>query len=618
MSNRKMVFILSLLALLSSLFNVRFSQVEVKASNGYRVHNINSGLNYTTIQGAMDAPQTLDGHTILVDAGIYFEHVIITKSISLIGEERDTTIIDGSETGTTIRISKNNVNIINLTIRNAGRNWGPPPGYGYPDCCIIGRNVGHVHIENDTFTGAAVCVAFTDYSSFVNISTNTVSDATYIGILAYGSHNITIYHNFIFDYGSEGIHLDGGPTYCKIVNNTVKNGFAGISLEKPATARNLIEGNHLIDNNASIGLYGCGTNVFRRNNTTSNQYNLLIWGYDPANFMQDIDDSNIVNNKTLYYLTNRHNLLIDPLNYPNLGYIAIVNCTNIVIRDFNITRNGDGILLACSTNCTLMNITLSDNRGSLIYGGLMFFESNNNTIVNSRICNNSYGVCLYYSDWNIFYHNSFIHNDRQVISDFLSPFRNMSSGVFSANVWDNGTEGNYWSDYAGGDLDYDGIGNTAHIIDSKNQDNHPLMGIFYNFEVTVEGGKVYNVQVASNSSVRDLTVLRWLLSPNQYLQPGQKFIRFLLAGMENTTGFCRVTIPRAVLNGTYIVLIDWTEVQANELPVSNSTYAYLYFTYNHTEHEVIIIPDFPSLLFSPLFMIATLLAAIVYRRKPSR
>jgi hypothetical protein len=35
----------------------------VKASDGYRVHNLSTGLNYTMIQEAVDASETLGGHT---------------------------------------------------------------------------------------------------------------------------------------------------------------------------------------------------------------------------------------------------------------------------------------------------------------------------------------------------------------------------------------------------------------------------------------------------------------------------------------------------------------------------------------------------------------------------
>ena len=54
----------------------------------------------------------------------------------------------------------------------------------------------------------------------------------------------------------------------------------------------------------------------------------------------------------------------------------------------------------------------------------------------------------------------------------------------------------------------------------------------------------------------------------------------------------------------------------------DENYTYLYFTYNHSTKIVEIqgtqvIPEFPSFLILPLFMIATLLAVVVYRRKHS-
>ena len=59
------------------------------------VHDINNGLGYETIQEAVDAPETLDGHTIFAEAGTYYENIVVNKPVSLFGENRDTTIIDG-------------------------------------------------------------------------------------------------------------------------------------------------------------------------------------------------------------------------------------------------------------------------------------------------------------------------------------------------------------------------------------------------------------------------------------------------------------------------------------------------------------------------------------------
>jgi len=84
-----------------------------------------------------------------------------------------------------------------------------------------------------------------------------------------------------------------------------------------------------------------------------------------------------------------------------------------------------------------------------------------------------------------------------------------------------------------------------------------------------------------------------------------------------TTGFCRICIPTALMNDTFRVFVNDTEIlpSPEPLPCSNSTYSYLYFTYHHSTQEVVIVPEFPSFLILPLFLIATLLAVIVYKRK---
>jgi len=64
---------------------------------------------------------------------------------------------------------------------------------------------------------------------------------------------------------------------------------------------------------------------------------------------------------------------------------------------------------------------------------------------------------------NVFYHNNIITNTIQIVS-FNSP-----------NTWDNGSKGNYWSDYNGTDGNGDSIGDTPYVIDENNQDNYPLM-----------------------------------------------------------------------------------------------------------------------------------------------
>ena len=119
-----------------------------------------------------------------------------------------------------------------------------------------------------------------------------------------------------------------------------------------------------------------------------------------------------------------------------------------------------------------------------MWGGFTFYSSTNNTVSDSRVSSNSYALTFYRSEGNIFHHNYFVDNERQVVSDFLTPFSSMSSGYLSANAWDDGFEGNYWSDYTGVDQNGDGIGDSQFIIDANNQDRYPLMTAQPKIDVT--------------------------------------------------------------------------------------------------------------------------------------
>jgi hypothetical protein len=66
---------------------------------------------------------------------------------------------------------------------------------------------------------------------------------------------------------------------------------------------------------------------------------------------------------------------------------------------------------------------------------------------------------------NLFYHNNFVNATARYQS---TPLNNLTA-------WDNGSEGNYWSNYNGEDNNHDGIGDTPHVIDENNQDLYPLM-----------------------------------------------------------------------------------------------------------------------------------------------
>jgi len=71
---------------------------------------------YPTIQAAVSAAGS--GDTVYVRKGVYTENVIITQSLTLQGEDRETTIIDGYGSGNVVHITVNHVLVSGFTVRN--------------------------------------------------------------------------------------------------------------------------------------------------------------------------------------------------------------------------------------------------------------------------------------------------------------------------------------------------------------------------------------------------------------------------------------------------------------------------------------------------------------------
>jgi len=279
-----------------------------------------------------------------------------------------------------------------------------------------------------------------------------------------------------------------------------------------------------------------------------------------------------------------------------------LSTSNTIVAN-NIAANRDGIYFWNSSNNTIAQNSIANSNAS----GIELFEAVDNLVVGNRIENCSRGVFMTVSSNCSFYQNSFVNNTEQAAiyyCDFI--------------VWDSGSEGNYWSDYAGVDPDSDGIGDVFHQIDESNMDRYPLMGVFYDFTAhppSAPGNTTYRITVISNSTVSDFGLVDFDSQTNESQQRTQAYITFNASGTEGDGGFCRIMFPRELMNGSYAVSVNQQEVNFTELAISNETHVYLYFVYSHSTLEVIVIPEFQMPAILLLFMAAIVCAAAVLKRK---
>jgi hypothetical protein len=72
-------------ALAQTAVTLDANTVTLQALETHRVYNLNTGENFTTIQAAIDAEGTLNGHTLVVSPGTYTENVNVSKSLTIRG-----------------------------------------------------------------------------------------------------------------------------------------------------------------------------------------------------------------------------------------------------------------------------------------------------------------------------------------------------------------------------------------------------------------------------------------------------------------------------------------------------------------------------------------------------
>ena len=191
--------------------------------------------------------------------------------------------------------------------------------------------------------------------------------------------------------------------------------------------------NNIIDNYKGIFLSYCSRNTLTGNVISDNDYNIGFVGDSLSHFMHLIDTSNLVNGKPVYYLINQTDEMINPESYPEVGYLGLINCTNITVEKLNLTSNINGLLLAYTNKSKIAANNIANNEDGISLSG-----SSNNTVCGNNVTNNRGGIYLWYSsNNNRLYGNSITANIEYGIRLDKSSY-NIISGNNVAVQWLHG------------------------------------------------------------------------------------------------------------------------------------------------------------------------------------
>ncbi len=277
--------------------------------------------NYPTINAAVG--NASQGDTILVKNGVYRENVVINKPLSLMGEDKASTIIDCGEAGTAVWINADGASLTGFTVRNSG----------------------------DKFTDSGI---FVNSSKGVNLAGNLVTGNN-IGIYLSESAQCTLKDNTLtgnsFNFGVYSSNLDG-----YIQNIGTSNTVEG----KPIVYWVNQTGKQVPTNAGYVAVVNCSGVTVSGAFLEKNWQNLLF-AYTKNSTIMDLSST---------------------LGEDSIWLIESNGCT---LRNLNVTGNlWGGIAFVNSSDCTLQGSTLKGNGG---YGLFLSDSSNNLFYHNNFVAN---------------------------------------------------------------------------------------------------------------------------------------------------------------------------------------------------------------------------------------